>query len=48
MSRITKKNITFNITVAGHDVTHSSSEKLLGMVINDELTWSNHLYGNDA
>ena len=47
LSRITKKNITFNITVAGHEVTDSSSEKLLGMIINDKLTWTNHLYGND-
>lgn len=46
-TRITKNNISFNITVAGHDVSESSSEKLLGMIINDKLTWSNHLYGNE-
>ena len=46
-SRITKNNISFNITVDGHDVSESSSEKLLGMIINDKLTWSNHLYGNE-
>ena len=46
-SRITTKNISFQITVAGHEVTDSSSEKLLGMVINDKLTWSNHLYGDE-
>ena len=46
-SRITSKNLSFQITVAGHEVSETSSEKLLGMIINDKLTWSNHLYGNE-
>ena len=46
-SRITSKNITFKITVAGHEVMETESEKLLGMIINNRLTWHDHLYGNE-
>ena len=36
-----------NITVAGHQVEESVSERLLGFVINNTLTWHNHLYGDE-
>ena len=35
------------IRVDGKEIVESSSEKLLGVVINNELTWKNHLYGDD-
>ena len=35
------------IEVDGHEVTESTSERLLGMVINNTMTWEHHLYGND-
>ena len=35
-----------NITVDQNEIHHSTSEKLLGMIINESLTWQNHLYGN--
>ena len=34
------------IVVDGKLVTESSSEKLLGLVMNNNLTWKNHLYGD--
>ena len=35
------------ITVDGKDIIETDSEKLLGVVINGELTWKNHLYGDE-
>ena len=46
-SRITSRNIFFKISVAGHDVSETESDKLLGIVINNKLTWHDHLYGNE-
>ena len=34
------------INVGGHEVTESESERLLGLIINNTLTWKDHLYGN--
>ena len=34
------------ILIDDKEVTETSSEKLLGVVINNELTWKNHLYGD--
>ena len=36
-----------SINVAGHRVIESSSEKLLGLIINNTLTWTQHLHGNE-
>ena len=41
------ENSVLSIDVAGHRVHESKSEKLLGMVINNSMTWYNHLYGDD-
>ena len=35
------------ISIDGNDVMESSSEKLLGLVINNTLTWKNHMYGDE-
>ena len=34
------------IEVAGHKVKESNSERLLGLIINNTMTWKDHLYGN--
>ena len=34
------------IVVDGQEIAETASEKLLGVVINNELTWKNHLYGD--
>ena len=34
------------ISVDGEEVVESSSEKLLGVVLNNHLTWKYHLYGD--
>ena len=36
-----------SIEVDEKQITDSASEKLLGVVINNRLTWSNHLYGDE-
>ena len=33
--------------VAGHEVVESTSERLLGMIINNTMTWEHHLFGNE-
>ena len=35
------------IEVDGHKVTESQSERLLGVLINNTMTWQNHLFGNE-
>ena len=43
----TLKNLTeTKIIVDGKDISDTSSEKLLGVVLNNILTWKNHLYGD--
>ena len=34
------------IVVDDKEITESKSEKLLGVVVNNQLTWKNHLYGD--
>ena len=37
-----------NIEVEGKVIEESESEKLLGLILNNELTWRNHLYGDNS
>ena len=46
-SKLTSKNKVLKINVAGHEVIESNSERLLGLVVNNTMTWDNHLYGNE-
>ena len=46
-TRLTNQNKVLEIEVAGHKVKESDSERLLGLVVNNSMTWKNHLYGND-
>ena len=46
-SKLTNNNKVFEINMAGHAVTESTSERLLGVIINNTLTWEHHLYGNE-
>ena len=36
-----------SITIDNERVTETTSEKLLGIVLNHELTWKNHIYGDN-
>ena len=45
--RATRIKREAKIVVDGKEIVETSSEKLLGVVINNELTWKNHLYGDD-
>ena len=42
-SKLTEKT---TIMVDNKEIVETDSEKLLGVVINNELTWKNHLYGD--
>ena len=35
------------IKVDGKDIVETDSEKVLGIVINNQLSWKNHLYGDE-
>ena len=45
-SKLTKRDIEIQITVDGHVVKESESERLLGVLVNNVMTWEHHLYGN--
>ena len=45
-SKLLSKNKVIKINVAGHEVTESESERLLGLIVNNTMTWENQLYGN--
>ena len=40
-------NTEMRIPVDGQEVVETGSEKLLGVVLNNELTWKAHLYGDE-
>jgi hypothetical protein len=40
-------NKVLKIDAAGHEVNESTSERLLGVIINNSMTWEHHLYGNE-
>ena len=42
-----QKDRVVEIVVAGHRVQESESERLLGLIVNNVLTWEHHLYGNE-
>ena len=44
--KLANQSYPIEILVNGSRVTESSSERLLGMVMNNNLTWESHLYGN--
>ena len=44
--RKSKLGEKMTIEVDGKEIMESESEKLLGLVVNNELTWRNHLYGD--
>ena len=44
-SKLANTKITINVD--GHLVEESESERLLGVLINNVMTWEHHLYGND-
>ena len=46
-SRLLNNNLRLTITVAGHQVEETESERLLGLIVNNTMTWHNHLYGNE-
>ena len=46
-SKLEDYNIIIKINVDGHEVVESESERLLGVLINNKMTWEHHLYGND-
>jgi hypothetical protein len=45
-SKLVPNNKVIKINVAGHEVTESESERLLGLTVNNTMTWEHHLYGN--
>ena len=46
-SKLANRNVQIKIMVDGCRVFESKSEKLLGVVMNNIMTWTNHLYGDE-
>ena len=47
LSKSRLKDKILEIEVAGHKVKESESERLLGLLVNNTMTWEHHLYGNE-
>ena len=45
--RASKVRTKAKIVVDDKEITETDSEKLLGVVVNNQLTWKNHLYGDN-
>ena len=46
-SKLQNENRVLSINVDGHVVAESRSERLLGLIINNTMTWEHHLYGSE-
>ena len=46
-SKITSTNTSFQVSVCGDVKGETKNEKLLGLVVNNQLNWKNHLYGDE-
>ena len=46
LSKLINQNVKIQIVVDGCNVVESAIERLLGVVMNNTLTWEAHLYGN--
>ena len=46
-SKINQNNVSMDITIGDEIIKESSSERLLGLILNNTLTWKNYLYGNE-
>ena len=46
-NRIKNENIQPKIKVCEDEIKESSSEKLLGVIVNNTLSWKHHLHGNE-
>jgi hypothetical protein len=44
-TKLSNNDITIKINVDGYEV--EESERLLGVIINNTMTWEHHLYCND-
>ena len=44
---LTSRDISIEIIVDGHPVKESQRERLLGILVNNVMTWEHHVYGND-
>ena len=44
-SKLPDTNVKVQIEVCGQTVVESKSEKLLGLIVNNQLTWKEYLYG---
>ena len=46
-NKLETKNLNLKIKVCDDTIEESISEKLLGLIINNTLTWKHYFYGND-
>ena len=46
-TKLTPLGTKFSVSVCNEVKDETNSEKLLGVVMNNQMTWKNHLYGDD-
>ena len=44
-NKFTSQNKVIKIKVAEHEVSETTSERPLGLLVNNTMTWEHHLYG---
>ena len=47
INKLESNNIKLKVNINEEEKTETSSEKLLGIIVNNSLTWKNHLFGNE-
>ena len=45
LSKLTSQNKLISVNVCNNHVESCHSEKLLGLIVNEEMSWKDHLYG---
>jgi len=45
-SKLDKRNQKIKITISEKEIEETTSEKLLGVVVNNTLTWKQHIHGD--
>ena len=45
--KLESQNLNIEISVCNETVKETTSEKLLGLIVNQTLTWKDHLHGNE-
>ena len=46
-SKLENKNLSLKVSISGEEKSETTSEKLLGIIVNNTATFKHHLHGDD-